>query len=680
MGITTDEFVISLGLQDNITKKLDAIYRVANERATQIENRLRKAFSIPGAGTGGAIPPVRPAQSPRRRNYDERAYSAANNAQINRMMMGNSQSAIAAMEAKSKIWAASARANLDQNTAGFRRTIIDAGNNLRTFTARANGTFGTFGANANRASQGLARVGNSSTNAHNSLQKMVMGFAALHSMIHLLTESIQEGVERQRANNAMQFAYGENAAAQTNEVKKLSDTYGTNLSEALKQSSMLKNVLGGHMSDREIAQYHESLTVEGGMTGATEEEKNRFTLALEKMSGAKNGGGVQFVQMQKAMSGVMGRMAKSVKLTPTELREYAKGLSGQDFAKKVAEFMASDINTVDKTTGKTAKQAYAESEQVGLQRVQNDWIDTMVNLNESAKDGVGEFSRALSDLMRNNQWLSEELGAGLGGFLKDLSKGVTFLSDILIRLNGWRIDFDKWYSGLSPQMQNIVSTFGDFARGLVETYAIVRSLKAIVTGLQIITGVTDAMKALRAATVAAAGAEGATGLLALINPITALIAIIGGLLYLTHDRMTSDGNFYLNPEDAAKHEADIKAGKVSGERTSTAVAFGGLGFQPNPNSPTQPQNMRDYYQKQFDSVKSIDAEYKNKGTAYQADKFSLDVKTPQSTDVNITLDIDKLIQQINAKIDYKVESSEQRQAFGGNVMDYHPTQPPALPY
>ncbi|QZY67667.1 hypothetical protein [Escherichia coli] len=666
--IVVDDFIIELNLKDNITKRLEEAETKVMAFCKRAEAQLAKlkigvgagGAGIPGTGlpgsTGGGSRPTR------RKNFDDRAYAAANSAAINKLMNGNAAQVMQAMQAKSRIYAAAGRANGDQNTSAFRRTLIDTQNGLRTFNQRT----AEAGAGLSRAGAGAEKLNKGATSAGSGLQKMLMGFFAITTAVHLMEEAIKQGVDRQRAENAMKIAYDKQGevGAQMAEVKKLSDTYGTNLTEAYQQSAKLKNLLGGVLNDKQLAQYHEAITVEGA--NSTEEEKDRFTLALEKMGGAKNGGGVQFVQLQKSISSVLARMAKSMNMSQTQLREYAKTMSGQDFAKMIAEFMNNDINSTD-ATGKSQKQLYAESEQVQLKKVQNDVIDAGVNFNKGASEGIALFLASISDLIRTNQPLFTELGSMFGSFLKDMVPFINGFSNMLDWLDIIVLEIKIWYEGLSPRAQQIVDLLTDFGKDLGYVIATVKII-------EVAQSLASAFNILKAAALAAAGGEGAGGLMGLAaagGPIALFAIALTALVMAMHSHMSKDGKFFWDTAQAAKHDEALDKGLIQPDQTTPLAvtsAWTGIGYQQQRDD----FSMKDQYAKMFADAKQQTTPQVTPYTlAAQKVDFGLDVKPIATQPVPLVLDITKLVQQIDLNMDYKVDYMQDKMTMGNMpLMDY----------
>lgn len=505
-SIVVDEFIISLGLEDKVTDALRKIERETEQYLKGVEARLSKLRF--NGGTGGGLPSTGGAPRPTRpKNFDDRAYAVANSAMMNKMMGGNAQSAMAAMEAKSKVWAAAGRANLDQSTSAFRRTIIDTQNGLRTFNQRANGAGAAF----NRSSRGVNQLGSSSSHAHNGLQKMMTGFLALHTVVHLLKEAIAEGVERQRAQNAMRVAYSKNgeADAQMAEVKKLSDKYGTNLSEALQQSANLKTLMGNFLTDAQIAQYHESLVVGGGATGANADQMQRFSVALEKMAGMKTGGGAVFTQLQRNMAPLMGMIAKQQGKTLSEFREWAKTQSGSKVAQAIVSNMAKvlDSKIQDKHGNETSvRELYASSLGVALSRVSQDLIDSGTKFTDSSEEGLAEFSRAISDFLRNNDWIFVDLGNLFGDMLHSLVPIIQTLNDFFVTLDNLGAAFEHWKLNQSAAIQEMVNGFTGVAKMLVEGGLFYKAVQAAAAVLMSLPGAGAVKAAITGGTAAKVGA------------------------------------------------------------------------------------------------------------------------------------------------------------------------------
>ncbi|EKF2848413.1 hypothetical protein OYT40_002164 [Escherichia coli] len=682
-GSNTDEFTIELNLTDKVTQGYERVAKNLEARIAKFEARINKLNGLlPPVGGGlpaggGGVP--RPSGQPKQKNFDERAYAASNSALINRMMGGNAASAMAAMEAKSKVWAAAGRANLEQSSAGFRRTIIDTQNGLRSFNQRTNAT----GAALNNAGRNAAKFGAGASQGHSGLQGLITGFFALHTVVHLLTEAVREGIERKRAENAMSIAYNKTpteATEQMAEVKKLSDTYGTNLSEAYQQSAKIKNLLGDIMSNRELAKYHEAITVEGGVLGNTEEEKNRFTLALEKMAGAKNGGGAQFIQLQKAMPAVLARMAREQGLNQTQLRAQAKGMTGDKFAKLIADFMSRDIETKGQD-GRTAKETYSNSQQVMFNRVQNDAIDSLVHFSKASEEGVSTFAKSLSELLRNNQWIFEGLGHLFGDFMHGLAPVITWLSDFLIQLDVIKWSIKAWYDGLSPTTQHIIDMFTDFAKDFVAIMVVAQVTKTVTDLMGAVTGVTSALKAL--AGVEAAGAGGA-GLLGLINPITAVIAAMAAIYMVAKDHMSEDGQFFLNPADVAKRNEGLHSGSITPSSiNATNIVGGGLGAHDSGNEsdkynglPMAQKSIRDIVNSTNNALESAQRDYST-NSVYMRQKLDIDIKPVQQTELKVVLDWSEVKKELLAEIGYQVQDSERGMNFGNSALSYNPTKSPA---
>ncbi|WP_034455989.1 hypothetical protein [Buttiauxella noackiae] len=726
MEMVVDEFVIALSIKDNITNAVKKLERDTEALLVKLEERFAKlSKSIPAGVGGGSKPAPRPAT---KKNFDDRAYAAANSATINKMLNGGAQSALAAMEAKSKIWAAAGRANIDQAASGFKRTLIDTQNVLRSFNTRAanqsgatriapeiapqprfrflgrsaaeanntgenspvfsrtitnaqngirafNGRVNQAGNALGRASQGANNLAHSSQAAHSGLQGMIAGFFALHTVMHLLTESIQVGMERQRAMNGFELAYNKQgeAAAQAEEVRKLSDKYGTNLSEALQQSAQIKNLLGDVMSNKELAQYHESVTVEAGMGGNTQEQINRFTMALEKMSGAKNGGGVQFIQIQKAMPAILARMAREQGVNQTTLRGKAKGMTGEQFAKMITDFMARDITTKN-ANGVTARDQYAKSDFVMMNRVRNDTLDSMVTFQKAASTGVSAFAESLSNLMRSNQWLFNWLGDAFNGLLTRLTPLITAFSDFLIYLDIIGIGIQQWYHQLSPEMQGLVDVFTGITKDLL-------AAAFVVTLGSVIGSVIASLWRLNAAILGAVGggsAAAGAGMVGLMGAVGSLALAIAGAYMVVKpvaDKWFDAGDKYGREHYGSDTLAggNIRAGSPVGHAWKDVIEW-----WKNLTSSADGISPDDFSKGNLAAITRNNASLVPQDMSKIAEnmtppqKVDFNLTTPQETKVNVILDLQNMKQQIDAMIQYHVDDSTQLQNFDGKALSYHP--------
>ncbi|WP_400217237.1 hypothetical protein [Escherichia coli] len=684
-----DEFVIELNLQDKVIPAVRKIESEVEKIAAGIESRFRRLrLNIPVGGSGGVpggVPASRPPRQPRVRNFDDRAYAAANSAAINRMFMGSRAQAIAGLEQRSRVWAAAGRANATGETSAFRRSVIEINNTVR----RLNTGFSRLASEENRAARAAERLGNSAGHAHDGFSKLITGFFALHTAVHLLREAINEGVERQRAENAMRVAYsapGE-ADAQMKEVKKLSDMYGTNLSEALQQSANLKTLLGNFLSDAQIAQYHESIVVGGGATGANADQMQRFTVALEKMSGMKTGGGAVFTQLQRNMAPLMGMIAKQEGKTLSEFREWAKTQTGSKVASSIVKDMAGVLNqkTEDRHGNTvTVRDLYQQSLQVALNRVTQDWIDSMTKFTAGAEEGTAAFARSLSDLMRNNSWLFERLGEVFGNFLNEMVPVVNSLNDLFVTLGKWNIDLTFWFHSLGKPLQDFISGIGNAVTAIVGGRMLVSAIGIATSALLKFAGVA----AVSGGGGNSRGGGGAPGALGNFGKVLGKMNEAYWLYFLASNAdninkwMSDNANDLRESMGLSRVKQRTHEEIMNDPNTSTfgkVMAF----------DPFKDIDWRGLYHKAVDGSPlangnwtgstSLSDAAKQNGVAnnnalYQ--KQSLDIKAPDWKPINqtLTLDLSLAQQQIKSTVQAEVQDQQMTFSYGSSALAYNPTQ------
>lgn len=645
---TVETFSIDLELNDKITKGLAGLEKdvfAAAERMEKRLSRLKVGFEKTNLGQafsqsqqqGRARNTPNGNNSAKTKSFDSTAQSKANAAFINKTLLSGGKASIEAMAAQARIWAAGAQANLDQSTSGFQKRVTQINEGLRNFNKE------------NRTAAGsVKRLGTQAESGVGTLAKLYVVFESLHAAVELIKYSIEQGIERQRGIQAMQQAYQGSpteAKNQMAEVKELSDTYGTKLSEAYKESARLKSVLGKVMNDQEISQYHESITVMGGTSGATEDEKQRFTAALSKGGSNSTFDKNYLNDMSQAMAPVVAGWANSMGMNRKQLDDYRKKVSGASFAKSLTDYMAAAIDKVNPNTGKTAKESYAGSEQVQLQKVANDWRDSAVIMNDAAQEGISDFAGSLSNLLRTNQWAFESLGSLLGAVAEDLAGFMNKVSDTGNQLDIYRLELVQWYQSLSTEGQHAIDFLSDFTRQGSEALLLFAGLSKLGKFLTSIMGFFGAGGGAAATTAeggAVAGGIAGGSMLAAGGAVTGL-----GLLM----KMIMDSFRENHAEEYKKMDA------AAAEYRANFAKNNSLGSTPLPTvNPYAPAQMI----------------AQQNASAAQTQKIVIEPPKFKDATVNVKISSDGLKEEVHQIVLSAVEQQQQNINLGTFFPDVHP--------
>lgn len=478
------------------------------ERVTTAINRANRRMGanggarIGGAGGGNSAPRLT-SEERLNRQYQARIARMADNVHaqfygstMERLQRGGHTSQ--ANMFRSQIRDSYLRNRTTGDQAQFRREVREATAAQRSFL------------NSQRSSaSSTVRLTGETDGLIGKFSALAVGLVSAQAALEYFQKSLVEGNARFQSGTMLQAAFKENTPEITKEVSAYADRFGMNKTEALQQAAILRQTLPKDLfSDSDIPKLQQTESIFGHMQGLDNAAIGRLNYVLPQIASSKSLTGQDFMQLTNSAPGLIPAL---LELTKTKnvgaLKEFAKGISGAEFAQlimKAMEGIASDAKT-------TA--AAMNSMQANIGRYNNAVQDGQVKLFNGYSDGFKALLQSLTGFFNESNSSLEQLGRGAGYIFENIATMVDNIGLMLIRGTGYFNEFkqsaDNLFNSLPKGLQDVLGNVGNVATQATTAYVAYKTL-GLVGGkfLSLFSTTAAQVTATETATVAATGALG----------------------------------------------------------------------------------------------------------------------------------------------------------------------------
>lgn len=371
--------------------------------------------------------------------------------------------------------------------------------------------------NAMEGSGALSRLSGAATT-------LAVGFLSLQKSVEFFGEALQEGAKRQQASTMLRTAYGDQAKAITAAVDEYANKYGADRLETRQQAAQLRMTMPKEIfSDTDIPKLLETESVFAHQTGMTQDAVGRLNYAMQQIATSTHLMGQDWLQVVNASPALIQQLLQLTgKKSVKDLKEYAKAMSGADFAKKMVEAME-QLNT------KTNAAVAAQDSMMAVQgRMSNAVKDSQDKFFQGFEGGFKNLLTALTGLLGDNQDIFLSLGKSLGSFFNTLAGYVYALDNFTMISKAYLADLEDWwkefFKSLPEPVQKGLSGVGDiitsFIKGVSEAALLYMGVGIAGKGV----GFMARMAGLGGAATTGAGAVSGGFLTAIIPTVVAAVA------------------------------------------------------------------------------------------------------------------------------------------------------------
>ncbi|MEC3939670.1 hypothetical protein VOF76_26600, partial [Leclercia adecarboxylata] len=316
---------------------------------------------------------------------------------------------------------------------------------------------------------GLTRLSSAAT-------ALAAGFLTVQKAVEFFGEALQEGAKRQQASTMLRTAYGDQAQVITSVIDEYANKYGADRLEARQQAAQLRMTMPKDIfSDTDIPKLLETESVFAHQTGMTQDAVGRLNYAMQQIATSTHLMGQDWLQVVNASPALIQQLLQLTgKKSVKDLKEFAKTMSGADFAKKMVEAME-QLNT------KTNAAVAAQNSMMAVQgRMSNAVKDSQDKFFQGFEGGFKNLLSALTGLLGDNQDIFLSLGKSLGSFFNTLAGYVYTLDNIILISKAYLADLKDWWTnffkGLPAPVQIALTKVGDifktWAEGMLVTAAL----------------------------------------------------------------------------------------------------------------------------------------------------------------------------------------------------------------
>lgn len=368
---------------------------------------------------------------------------------------------------------------------------------------------------------GLTRLSGAAT-------ALAAGFLTVQKAVEFFGEALQEGAKRQQASTMLRTAYGDQAKAITDAVDEYANKYGADRLEARQQAAQLRMTMPDDLfSNADIVKLLETESVFAHQTGMTQDAVGRLNYAMQQIATSTHLMGQDWLQVVNASPALIQQLLQLTgKKSVKDLKEFAKTMSGADFAKKMVEAME-QLNT------KTNAAVAAQNSMMAVQgRMSNAVKDSQDKFFQGFEGGFKNLLTALTGLLGDNQDVFLSLGKSLGSFFNTLAGYMYTLDNILLISKAYLADLKDWWTeffkSLPEPVQKGLSFVGDiitnFIKGVSEAALLYMGVGIAGKGVGLMARIAGLGGAGAAAGAGAGAAVGGGFLTAIIPTIVAAVA------------------------------------------------------------------------------------------------------------------------------------------------------------
>ncbi|AIX51356.1 hypothetical protein PSNIH1_14535 [Pantoea sp. PSNIH1] len=336
---------------------------------------------------------------------------------------------------------------------------------------------------------------------------LAVGILSVQAALEYFKKSLYEGNERTQAGIMLGAAYQDNASAITQQVNSYAEKFGVNKTQAQQQAAILRQTLPTSLfKDEDIPRLMQTESIFGHQTGANNEAIARLNYVLPQIAASSSLMGQDWLQVSNSVPAIVRPLLELTKTkNVSELKQYAKSISGAEFAKLMIQAMETLANDSKVTA------AAMNSMQANIGRYQTAVQDGQVKFFDGYSDGFKSLLQSLTGFFNDSNSSLETLGRGAGYIFENLATMVDNIGVMAIRATGYFNEFkqaaENLFKRLPKGLQDVLGDAGNTATQALALYAGYKTLGLVGKQFMRLFGTTAAtVAATEASTVAATGA------------------------------------------------------------------------------------------------------------------------------------------------------------------------------
>jgi len=413
-----------------------------------------------GNGNNGNNSGGRPPRFPRGEGIPEGQRLANrfnNSAQMQRLQFGGGQSSVFAREMQSRAAMAQVRfagdtqnlrrefarlsAMVREHEAAVRRDTQATREEARARAAAERAEQRAAG-RASRTSGGGMRGGAGSGSAKATMLGMLGANAvtmAIGTAVKVAKEAYEQGAERSQAKTMMGSAFGANAEQMQKQAAEMSNKYGMNQTETMRELSILRNTMPSEtFSNKDLLSHFENMNVFAHATGVKQDAVGRANYAISQIAGSAKINKQDINQLTGAVPEALKITAKEMGISKTQLIAQLKDIKPEVFLKKFEDGM----KHFNETTG--ASEKAMNSVQAAQGRMSNAWNNDLIALFDGTGATAGDWFNRITQALIYMQPVFKAAGENI----KAMSDAVVVVIGVI---KSMKQAWDDWVKSFSPE-------------------------------------------------------------------------------------------------------------------------------------------------------------------------------------------------------------------------------------